>query len=132
MAMRDNSKGYPELLDAYQRDGSYYGAVRVVIAGEAVAFEFGVEERGYHSLKRVLQSHPFGPGGKYKYFFRGSFHRRNSASDIVTYSVRVEQGTNGKGYDFDGTPALVSNLLWFQSLRDIQPASALKRLHWSE
>jgi len=45
-----------ELLDAHEREGSYFGAVRVIVAGEAAAFEFGLDESGYLSLKRVLQS----------------------------------------------------------------------------
>ena len=42
--MRDNHEGYPELLDAYERDGLYFGAVRLIIAGEVAAFEFGLDK----------------------------------------------------------------------------------------
>jgi hypothetical protein len=126
--MRDNHEGYPELLDAYDRDGSYFGAVRVTIAGEVAAFEFGVDERGYLSLKRVLQSRPFEPRGQYRYFFRGNFTKREPASDTVTFGVRIEQETNGKGFAFDGPTSLVSNLLWFQSLQDLAPTASLRRL----
>ena len=45
--MRDNHEGYPELLDAYERDGLYFGAVRLIIAGEVAAFEFGLDKRGF-------------------------------------------------------------------------------------
>jgi hypothetical protein len=126
--MRDNHDGYPELLDAYEREGSYFGAVRVTVAGEVAAFEFGIEERGYLSLKRVLQSRPFEPRGQHRYFFRGNFSKREAASDTVTFGVRIEQGSNGKGFDFDGPVSLVSNLLWFQSLKDFQSTAPLKRL----
>jgi hypothetical protein len=126
--MRDNHDGYPELLDAYEREGSYFGAVRVIVAGEVAAFEFGLDERGYLSLKRVLQSRPFEPRGQHRYFFRGNFSKREATSDTVTFSVRIEEGANGKGFDFDGPASLVSNLLWFQSLKDLQPTSSLKRL----
>jgi hypothetical protein len=44
--VRDNHDGYPEILDAYERDGSYFGALRVTVADEVAAFEFGVEQRG--------------------------------------------------------------------------------------
>ena len=37
--MRDNHEGYPQLLDAYERDGLYLGAERLIIAGEVAAFE---------------------------------------------------------------------------------------------
>jgi hypothetical protein len=126
--MRDNHDGYPELLDAYEREGSYFGAVRVIVTGEVAAFEFGLDECGYRSLKRVFQSHPFEPRGQYRYFFRGSFRKREASSDTVTFSVRIEEGANSKGFDFDGPASLVSNLLWFQSLKDLQPAASLKRL----
>jgi hypothetical protein len=126
--MRDNHDGYPELLDAYQREGSHFGAVRVIVGGEAAAFEFALDERSYLSLKRILQSRPFEPRGQYRYFFRGSFSKRESASDTVKFGVRIEQGANGKGFDFEGPTSLVSNLLWFQSLKDLGPTSPLKRL----
>ena len=57
--MRDNHDGYPELLDAYERDGLFYGAVRVTVADEVAAFEFGVERRGYVTLRQILQTRPF-------------------------------------------------------------------------
>jgi hypothetical protein len=126
--MRDNHDGYPELLDAYEREGSYFGAVRVIVTGEEATFEFGLDERGYLSLKGILQSRPFEPRGQYRYFFRGNFGKRDDASDKVTFGVRIEQGANGKGFDFDGPVSLVSNLLWFQSLKDLQPTAPLKRL----
>jgi len=126
--MRDNHDGYPELLDAYQREASYFGVVRVIVAGEVAAFEFGLDERGYFSLKRVLQSRPFDSRGQHRYFFRGNFSKREAASDTVTFSVRIEEGANGKGFDFDGPASLVSNLLWFQSLKNLEPTASLKRL----
>jgi len=127
--MRDNHDGYPELLDAYERDGFYFGAVRVTVDGEAVAFEFGVEQRGYVSLKRFLQTRPFDPLGKHRYFFKGNFSKREPDSDTVRFGVRIEQGENGKSFEnFSGPVSLVSNLLWFQSLKDLQNTTALKRL----
>lgn len=125
--MRDNHSGYPELLDAFERDGLYFGIVRVTVAGETAAFEFGIEQRGYAALKRILQSHPFDPLGKYRYFFAASY-RRGPGSDTVVLKVRIEQGTNGKGFAFDGPISLGANLIWFQSLKDFQDTAALKRL----
>ena len=126
--MRHNHPGYPELLDAYEREGSYFGVVHVIVAGEGATFEFGLDERGYRSLKRVLQSRPDGPRGQYRYFFRGKFSKREATSDTVRFSVRIEAGANGKGFDFEGPASLVSNLLWFQSLKDLQATSSLKRV----
>jgi hypothetical protein len=127
--MRDNHDGYPELLDAYERDGLYFGAVRVTVAGEAAAFEFGVEQRGYVSLKQILQTRPFDPLGKHRYFFKGNFSKREPDSDTVRFGVRIEQGANGKSFEnFSGPLSLVSNLLWFQSLKDLQNTAVLKRV----
>lgn len=126
--MADECETITKVLDAYEREGSYFGAVRVVIAGEEAAFEFGLDERGYYSLKRILQAHPFETLGQYRYFFTGNFSKSEAASDTVTFGVRIEQGANGKGFHFDGPASVVSNLLWFQSLKDLQPTAPLKRL----
>ena len=127
--MRDNRDGYPELLDAYERDGLYYGAVRVTVADEVAAFEFGVERRGYVTLRQILQTRPFDTLGKHRYFFKGNFSKREPDSDTVSFGVRIEQGADGKNFEnFSGPVSLVSNLLWFQSLKDLQNAAALTRL----
>ena len=121
-------EGYPELLGAYERDNCYLGVVRVTVAGEVAAFEFGVEQRGYISLKQILQTCPFDPLGRHRHFFKGNFSKSEPDSDTVSFGVRIEQGTNGKSFDFKGPVSLVSNLLWFQSLKDLQPTTPLKRL----
>jgi hypothetical protein len=126
--MRDTHEGYPELLDAYERDGLYFGGVRVTLGAEAGAFEFGVDKRGYLSWQRVLQSSPFEPHTRHRYFFTGSFTKRELDSDVVTFRVRIEQDANAKGFDCNGPVSLVSNLLWFQSLKDFQGVASLKRL----
>ena len=127
--MRDNHVGYPELLDAYERDGLYFGAVRVTVADAVASFEFGVEQREYVALKQILQTRPFDPLGKHRYFFKGNFSKREPDSDTVSIDVRIEQGINGKSFEnFRGPVSLVSNLLWFQSLEDLQDTAALKRL----
>jgi hypothetical protein len=126
--MRDNHDGYPELVDAYERDGLYFGAVRVTLSDETAAFEFGVEKRGYFSLRRIFQSCPFEPRGQYRYFFSGRFSKKDLSSDIVTFGVRIEQCATGKTLDFDGPESLVANLLWFKSLNNLESTSSLKRL----
>jgi hypothetical protein len=127
--MRDNHNDCPELLGAYERDGLYFGSVGLTIANEVAAFEFGVEQRGYVSLKQILQTRPFDTLGKYRYFFTGRFTKREHGSDLVRFDVRIEQGANGQNFkNFSGPASLVSNLLWFQSLKSFQDAEGLKRL----
>jgi hypothetical protein len=80
-------------------------------------------------LKQILQTRPFDPLGKHRYSFKGNFSKREEGSDTVSFSVRIEQGANGKSFEnFHGPVSLVSNLLWFQSLKDFQGTMALKRL----
>jgi hypothetical protein len=127
--MRDNHRGCPELLDAYERDGFYFGAVRLTVASEVAVFEFGVEQRGYLALKRILQTRPFDSLGKHKYFFTGTFSKRELDSDAVRFAIHIAQDANHQTFrDFEGPISLVSNLLWFQSLKHLRDAAALKRL----
>jgi hypothetical protein len=125
---RDNHSGYPEILDAYEREGLYFGAIRIYLETEVASFEFGVEQRGYVALKRVLQTHPFDPLDKHRYFFTGNFGKKDVASNVVSFRVRIEQGMTSKKFDFDGPISLVSNLRWFMELKDFQEAAALRRL----
>jgi hypothetical protein len=57
--MRDNHDGFPELRDAYERDGLYFGVVTIVVSNEKASFEFGVERAGYTAIKRIIQARPF-------------------------------------------------------------------------
>lgn len=128
--MRDNHHGYPELVAAYERDGLYFGAVRVTLLSNSAAFEFDVEQRGDVALTRILQTRTFDqmPGVAYRYFFTGSYGRELKNDNSVTIAIRVEQGTSSKNVDFESPVSLASNLKWFFSLTDLNDAAALKRL----
>jgi hypothetical protein len=128
--MRDNHLGMPEILNAYERDGFYFGVVRIAVSEETAAFEFGVDYSGYLALRRVLQKHPFSdlPGIEYRYFFAGSYGRKKRREEPVTFDIRIEQGDDARKFKFDGPTTLVSNLRWFESLKDLRDTSALKRL----
>src|SRR5215469_12042842 len=56
--MRDNSQGYLELRDAYQRDDLYFGMVRICRGSETASIEFGVERAGYLALRRIFEPRP--------------------------------------------------------------------------
>jgi hypothetical protein len=128
--MRDNHLGMPEILNAYERDGFYFGVVRIVVSEEKAAFEFGVDEAGFKALRKVLQKQPFSnlPGIEYRYFFTGEYGRRKLGEEPVIFYIRIEQGIDASKFEFDGPTTLVSNLRWFESLKDLSDASALKRL----
>lgn len=121
--MRDNHEGMPEIVSAYERDGFYFGVVRVRTPPESAAFEFGVTHEGYLALRRILECRPFGsmPGARHSFYFAGD-HGRDSIS------VRIEEGMNGRKLSFDCPTPLVANLLWFFQMKDLGEAAALKRV----
>jgi hypothetical protein len=128
--MRDNPKGYLELRDAYERDGLYFGVVRVRTPSEDASIEFGVEREGYLALRRILESRPFGsmPGVKHSFYFTGSHSKEESAYAPITIGIRIEEGINGKNLDFPCSLSLARNLKWFLQLKDLEKTAALKRV----
>jgi hypothetical protein len=87
--MRDNSRGMPELVRAYEREGNYFAAIRIDISGEPATFEFGVEPVGFKALSKIFQSRPLAemPGVPYRYFFQGSFGRKKIGFEPVTFGL---------------------------------------------
>ena len=127
--MRHNHEGMPEILSAYEKDGSYFGIVQVEIESKSIAFEFGVDVSGYRALRRVLQERPFETtaASPYRYFFVGSYGPTEE-TEVLKFEVRIEQGREGKQFPFKGPPALLSNLFWFQALEDLTDAAHLRRV----
>ena len=132
--MRDNHEGYPEIVRAYERDGQYFGAVRLDRSGETATVEFGVSAAGYSALKRILSARPFDslPGVPYRHFFCGSYTSSKPGQDVFAFAIRVEQGETAKNVQFEGPKTLLASLLWFQRLESLGETSALKRLDENE
>jgi len=128
--MRDNSIGMPEIVDAYERDSFFFGAIGIAFESGVIVFEFGVDRAGFNSLRRVLESHPLGkmPGQTHRYFFAGGYSRELDGTGPVTFSVRIESDGEGKKFEFEGPLSLVSNLLWFSGLKSAEEASSLRRI----
>ena len=129
--MRDNSDGYPEILDAYERDGHYFGVIRIARESEWASFEFGVTQSAFFSLKRILGHRPFDstPGIPYSYFFTGSFTGAiQPDQQVFTFDVFVEQGQAKRKFEFKGPKSLLANLLWFLKTKSIDEAAPLKRI----
>ncbi len=129
--MRHNHDGYPEIIDAYEREGHYFGVVRVVLADGTSTVEFGVSMSEYFGLKRILNARPFEnlPGVGYRYFFTGSFAGAvKPGQDVFDFGVRVEQGSTAKKFQFSGPKSLLANLLWFTELKIIEETLGLKKL----
>ena len=120
----------PEIVAAYERDGFYFGVVRVQAGGEDAAFEFGIEREGHAALKRILECRPFGsmPGIRHAFYFTGSCGRKKLDEEPVTIEIRVEEGINGRNLSFDCPTSLASNLRWFFQMKDLHEASALTRV----
>jgi hypothetical protein len=124
--MRDNHKGMPEIIDACEKDGIYFGIIKIEIEGIYKKFQFGVSYKGYLALKRILQLRPFDklPGLKHKYFFAQAYYKITDMSDCGVY-IRVEQDKNGKQMDVRVPKDLLANLIWFSELKSFDEAAHL-------
>jgi hypothetical protein len=127
--MRDNHEGMPEIVDAFEKDGQYFGVISIEIGRESRKFRFGVSQSGYRALKRVLQLHPFDslPGLKHRYYFAEAYWELEDSSDCGM-KVRVEQGKNGKQVDVRVPKVLLANLRWFAELKDFSEAAHLPEI----
>jgi hypothetical protein len=129
--MRDNHDGYPEIVNAYERGGQYFGAVRLILKDGSPTLEFGVTEAGYIAIKRILSARPFDtlPGIQYKYFFTGSFIGADKPEqDVFKFHIRIEQGATAKKFQFNGPKTLLANLLWFFELKSVDQTGGLNIL----
>lgn len=129
--MRDNHDGYPEILNAYEREGQYFGAVRLVLQDGSPTVEFGVTEAGHAALKRILSARPFDalPGIRYRYFFVGSFIGATKPNqDVFAFDIRIEQNAAAKSFQFSGPKTLLANLLWFLNLKSVDQIGDLNIL----
>jgi hypothetical protein len=41
-------------------------------------------------------------------------------------TIRIEQGSNGRGFEFEMPRILISNLLWFHEMKSLKPAQHLR------
>ena len=123
--MRDNHEGLPEIVDALEKDGQYFGLVQLEREGKQGRFRFGVSREGYISLRQVLQLRPFDkmPGLKSRYFFVPAVRRLDGNRAMMT--IRVEQGRDGKQLEVEALRDVVANLMWFYKLKDWSKAAYL-------
>lgn len=126
--MRDNADGLPELLEAFELDGHYFCRVRLWFKSMPQTFQFGVSHDAYRALKRVFNSRPFDsmPGQAARAFFVPSYTFTEDGEEFTTLTVRIEQGKQGKQFEFTAPLMLVRNLKWFQELKQPEAASHLR------
>jgi hypothetical protein len=112
----------PEILDAYERDGKFFGVVCIDIKGAMRAFEFGVDLSGYKALRRVLQAWPYEARNvaPYHYFLFGEFSKDPSHGKF-SFTVRIEQESEARNFSFVGPETFVTNLKWFYDLHINSP-----------
>ncbi len=125
--MRDNHKGMPELIEAFEKDGQYFAVVQIEIDGDFKRFQFGVLRPGYLALKRVFELRPFDmmAGLKYRYFYAQSQKHPESGEHSMT--VRVEYNRDSKQVEKIKIPReLHANLLWFDRLTSFDGALYLE------
>ena len=117
--MRDNAEGMIELIAAEKVDGHYFAVIAVERDGLVRKFRFGIYEPAYGALKRILQTRPFDllPGLEHRYYLK--------SHGSPALSVRIELKDDGKEFRFDAPEGFVSNLEWFQGLRDLSEADYL-------
>jgi len=122
--MRDTHKGMPELLAAFDRDGSYFATIRVTL-GDTRDIEFGVPLDEYRALRHILQSRPFDqmPGLQYRYFIDHAIGRSGEHAAMV--DIRIELGRSGRQLPFEVPLSIARNLYWFAQLKDFSDASHL-------
>jgi hypothetical protein len=123
--MRDTHEGMPELLAAFERDGSFFATARITLDDDARDIEFGVPEADYKALRRILQTHPFDPLSTLpcRYFIAGSIGRAGEHTGSV--DIRIEQGREGRQFPFEMPLSLARNLYWFVQIRDFADAAHL-------
>jgi len=116
----------PEIVDAFEEGGQFFGIIRVEISAESKKFRFGVSQAGYRALKRVLQLRPFDamPGVSQRYFFAEVYWKVADSSDCGMH-VRVEQGRSGRQVDARVPQDLLANLRWFSELKSFSEAAHL-------
>src|ERR1700736_538498 len=123
--MRDTHEGMPELLSAVERDGGYFGTVRIALSGDTRDIEFEIPPEEYRALRGILQTRPFDqmPGLHYRYFIAHSIGR--AGEHTATLDIRIEQGGSGRQLPFEIPLALARHLYWFAQLKDFSDASHL-------
>ena len=124
--MRDNHQGMPEIIDAFEKEGQYFGIVGIEVDGVSKQFQFGVSLNGYRALMKILQLRPFDsmPGVGRRYFFVGSYGKIPGSADFKT-DVRVEQNRDGNQIEVSVPKDLLANLVWFQQIKNLSEAAHL-------
>jgi len=69
--MRDNHKGMPEKIRAFEHDGHFFAIIEIDWNSLTRRYQFGISRKSYLVFQIVLQTRTFDmmPGLKYRYFY---------------------------------------------------------------
>jgi len=125
--MRDNSEGMTEIIKTYRENGNHSVVVGKIINGINKLFAFWISEKAYVLINKVLSFYPFDKLLKddYRFFFTIGI-RKDSEKNTQFTNFRIEQGKNGKQFEFEIELQLLKNLIWFSKLEDFDQAKHLK------
>jgi hypothetical protein len=126
--MRESNEDLIELLSATHPSPDSYGCIaQMLLANEHVKVLFGISQKDYVFLKKILSTQPFQPAytSKYRYFFVLSW-RKNPDTGNTSVAVRIEQGTLHKQFFFDISKALLSNLAWLKQLKSLDEIAHIR------
>ncbi len=109
-----------ELLNVSNTDNIYSSLIRNNINDEELNLRFGVDQRDFGHLKRILDFRPYENTGvaPYRYFFTLSYRNDQDNNDLIFAHIKVEQLDRHKQYEFKVSKKYIANILWFNSLAD--------------
>jgi hypothetical protein len=118
--MRNTNENMIELLNVSNTDNIYSSLIRNNINDEELNLRFGVDQRDFGHLKRILDFRPYENTGvaPYRYFFTLSYRNDQDNNDLIFAHIKVEQLDRHKQYEFKVSKKYIANILWFNSLAD--------------
>lgn len=116
--MRDTHDMMPEIIDALEQNGSFYGIIQLQHHAESRRYQISLTQASYLSLKIILNQRPLStmPGVPYRCFFAPVWFKTTQGKQAM--AVRVEQGRDSKQIDVEVTQELAAILAWFYELQD--------------
>jgi hypothetical protein len=118
--MRDTNENMIELLEVSRNNGIYSSLIKHKISGEDLKIRFSIDSIDYGHLRNIMDFRPYENTGvaKYYYFFAMSYRKDSENNNLAYTNIRVEQADRHNQYEFKVSRKYLSNILWFNSLKD--------------
>jgi len=126
--MRDNHDLMPEMIGAFERNGSYFGVIQLERDHQSRRYQITLAHDSYLALNNILSQRPFSamPGVPYRYFFVPIWFKTLDGKRAIV--VRIEQGRDSRQVDMEATQELSATLTWFFQLKDWNEAEHLRQV----